>query len=258
MFLWQMEQALRNECGYKGYLPYWDMGSFSQDQTKSAVWDGSETSFGGNGKCIPHETFNAPIPGLVQNVSIPKPAGTGGGCLTNGPFKNLSLSLGPVSVLNPKPDDIYGYKPNPRCLSRDFFQPSSSANLTWDHFTTLVTSPTIATFRVYLEQHIHANSHLFIGAEAADPFSTPNDPAFYLLHAQIDRMWAIWQGQDFESRTFAIDGFRTFFGIPLAVAPNVKPSNATIHDTMDMGLGFKPKVNEAMSATQAGMCFMYA
>lgn len=255
-----MEEALRNECGYKGYLPYWDNARFSEDPTASKVWDGSDTSFGSNGIYLEndHGPYNVILPGLViRNFTLPKPAGTGGGCITDGPFRDLQLNLGPVAKEVIDPANKFGYEPNPRCLSRNFDPGSSVGVLNWSNATAIVASPTISALRNNIEKLWHKNSHTFIGKEGADPFCPTNDPAFYILHAQIDRLWAIWQGQDLEQRTYAIDGNRTFFGIPLDYAPDVPPSLATIEDQMDMGLGFKPKTKKGMPMTRNGMCYIY-
>ncbi|KAI1371271.1 Di-copper centre-containing protein [Hypoxylon crocopeplum] len=258
LFLWQMEQALRDECGYKGHLPYWDNPRFQEDQSKSKVFDGSMTSFGGNGAAVPHGPHNVILPGLaIANFTLPKPAGTGGGCITDGAFVNFTISLGPVAKEVIDPADKYGYRANPRCISRDFFEGTSKGVLTWANATTIAASGSIKALRNNIEDLWHLNSHTFVGLEAADPFSTPNDPVFYLLHAQIDRLWAIWQGQDLEGRTFAIDGNRTFLGLALDYAPDVPPSLATIEDVMDMGLGWKPKTKVGMPMTEGGRCYIY-
>lgn len=255
MFLWQFEEALRNECGYKDYLPYWDNARFSEEPLKSAVW--SADSFGGNGIPNGHKAQTLVFPGLVTPFKLPMPAGTGGGCIKDGPFVDLKLSLGPVTKTFIDKNNTYGYEANPRCLSRNFDPESSVGVLTWANATTIVSRPNIAAHRGTIEGLWHKNSHTYIGGEGADPFSTTNDPAFYLLHAQIDRLWAIWQGQDLKNREYAIDGNRTFLGIPLDYAPNVPPSLATIDDTMDMGLGFMPKTKEGMPMTKGGMCYIY-
>ncbi|RLV08779.1 tyrosinase [Streptomyces griseocarneus] len=39
---------------------------------------------------------------------------------------------------------------------------------------------------------IHNNVHVWIGGQMSSGFS-PNDPAFWLHHANIDRLWAEWQ-----------------------------------------------------------------
>lgn len=257
IFLWQMETALRDECGYKGHLPYWDNARFSEAQTQSRLFDGAPTSFGGDGAHVAHGVSNINLPGLAINFTLPRLPGTGGGCVTSGPFTNYTISLGPVAKPVIDPANKYGYQPNPRCLSRDLFDGASRGVLTWANATAIVASDSIGGLRGNVESLWHLNSHTYVGLEAADPFSTPNDPVFYLLHAQIDRLWAIWQGQDLAARTYAIDGNRTFFGIPLDYAPDVPPSLATIEDPMELGLGMRPQAKEGMPMTKYGRCYIY-
>lgn len=257
MFLWQFEEAMRNECGYKDYLPYWDNARFSEDPLSSAVWSGSQTGLGSNGIDHHLEPKTGVFPGLTKPFKLPMPGGTGGGCVTDGPFTNFTISLGPVVKTFIDKNNTYGYEANPRCLSRNFDPASSKGVLTWANATTIVSSHNIAQLRGTIEGLWHKNSHTYIGGEGADPFSTTNDPAFYLLHAQIDRLWAIWQGQDLKNREFTIDGNRTFLGIPLDYAPDVPPTLATMDDEMDMGLGFKPKAREGMPMTTGHFCFIY-
>ncbi|KAL7623055.1 hypothetical protein AAE478_006734 [Parahypoxylon ruwenzoriense] len=257
IFIWQMEDALRNECGYKGTLPYWDNARFSQDPLKSTVFDSS--SFGGDGEFLAddHGPYNVVIPGLVANLTIVRPAGTGGGCVKDGPFANFQVSLGPTDRPFIDPANKYGYEPNPRCLMRNFDPASSRDFLTWENAIKIVGAPDVGSFCGNLEELWHKNSHQFLGKDGVDLFTSPNDPIFYLLHAQIDRLWSIWQGQDLEQRTFAITGNRTFFGIPLDTAPRVPPSNATIEDVMDLGWGYHPQIKDGMSMTSSGRCYVY-
>ena len=85
-FTWQYEQALRNECGYKGYQPYWNWAKTAvTGLEKSPMLDGSDYSMSGNG---------APIAGqgdvVIPNTGPPEirlPHGSGGGCVQSGPFK---------------------------------------------------------------------------------------------------------------------------------------------------------------------------
>ncbi|KAI6089895.1 Di-copper centre-containing protein [Hypoxylon rubiginosum] len=257
IFVWQMEDALRNECGYRGTIPYWDQARFSSDPLKSKVF--SNTSFGGDGEYLPndHGPYTITVPGLVANLSIARPAGTGGGCVKNGPFANFQVSLGPTDREFIDPDNKYGYKANPRCLKRNFDLPSSTDFMTWENAVGIVGAPDVETFYWNLENNWHLKSHQFLGKDGQDLFTSPNDPIFYLLHSQIDRLWAIWQGQDLEQRAFAIYGNRTFFGIPLDTAPNVPPANATLEDVMDLGYGFRPQIKDGMPMTYAGRCYMY-
>jgi tyrosinase len=49
-----------------------------------------------------------------------------------------------------------------------------------------------STFRPNAEQFAHNTVHVFIGGSAAASTS-PNDPAFFLLHCNVDRLWSEWQ-----------------------------------------------------------------
>ena len=61
-------------------LQYWDWGRYSDDPSKSPVFDGSDSSLGGNGKLITGHRGNSV-----------GPAGQGGGCVETGPFKKFVL-----------------------------------------------------------------------------------------------------------------------------------------------------------------------
>lgn len=40
---------------------------------------------------------------------------------------------------------------------------------------------------------IHGQGHLFVGGDMQFSSANPNDPIFFLHHAQVDRVWAAWQ-----------------------------------------------------------------
>lgn len=67
--------------------------------TESPVWD-AEFGFGGNG----------PFVAVPDDDPFAVPGRTGGGCVIDGPFKDMVVNMGPMN-------NITG---NPRCLSRDF------------------------------------------------------------------------------------------------------------------------------------------
>lgn len=48
-------------------------------------------------------------------------------------------------------------------------------------------------FRSSLENTAHATAHLWMGGSTANVATSPNDPMFWLLHANVDRIWAEWQ-----------------------------------------------------------------
>ena len=69
---------------------------------------------------------------------IPIPAGTGGGCIRSGPFKDMKVNLGPVALgltngSTVGNGDGLGY--NPRCLQRDL---TDYSNRRWANATSIV------------------------------------------------------------------------------------------------------------------------
>lgn len=40
---------------------------------------------------------------------------------------------------------------------------------------------------------MHSAGHIFAGADMYESSGSPNDPLFFLHHAQVDRLWAAWQ-----------------------------------------------------------------
>lgn len=244
--VWEMEQALRNECNYKGYHPYWDWSKWADLAPESnPLWDGSNTSISGNGVYVPHGTINVTLPG--GGLLFETPPGTGGGCIYNGPFANWSVNLGPVSGLdgfggppNPRPDGL-GY--NPHCIYRDFDAGLLRSQNSYRNVTQLILNSTskfsarvspfdraradvcndadIHEFHPEAEMGVHGGGHTFIGGGNNDLFASAGDPAFYMHHTMFDRIWAIWQSRDFDSRVYkdGLDGTHTFFNGETAGAP---------------------------------------
>ncbi|KAK4159683.1 putative tyrosinase [Cladorrhinum sp. PSN259] len=268
-FTWTYEQALRNECGYKGYQPYWNWGKYAHDPLSSPIFDGSDTSMSGNGAYYPHNCTDA-----LNNGINCIPPGNGGGCVMTGPFANMTVNLGLLAV-SLRADNIaanftdgfFGYKP--RCLRRDISQWVSSR---WgrdvDTLELLTNFTTIDGFQNRMQGEfdtgffgVHTAGHYTIGGDpGGDFFASNGDPAFYLHHAQIDRVWWIWQNLQPAARTNAIGGTITIFNTP--------PSrNGTLADVLDMGVnnglaqGPRPIADVMSTVGKSGsggpLCYVY-
>ncbi|KAE9372312.1 Di-copper centre-containing protein [Stipitochalara longipes BDJ] len=207
-FTWSYEQALINECGYNGTQPYWDWGRWAANPETSPIFDGTDTSMSGNGQKVQHAaTFNSP----AQN---------GGGCVQTGPFKNISVNLGPISpVADPAPPKnplSTGLGYNPRCLRRDLGPYLTTRYTTTAQIAALITgTKAIGTFQDTLQggTGLHGSAHFTIGSDpGGDFYNSPGDPAFWLLHSMIDRVWYIWQTQDLTNRMQVIAGQTNMFG----------------------------------------------
>ncbi|KAK4221932.1 hypothetical protein QBC38DRAFT_513289 [Podospora fimiseda] len=260
-YMWQYEQDLRNLCGYTGYQPYWDWARYAKDPINSPLFDGSEGSMGGNGA---KATYNGiMMPGAPRPYDRIPPA-DGGGCVTTGPFKNMSVNIGPIAPVltvtrNPRADGL-GY--NPRCLRRDINKNAAAvttANYTYDLITN---NHNAHWFQVVMEGQfpqgkwgVHTGGHYTVGGDpGGDFYTSPGDPAFYLHHTQIDRVWWIWQMQDLAKRTVEVSHTRTMMNFPPS-------ANGTLDDLSGLGvLAPDVKVRDLMS-TMGGLggkfCYIY-
>ncbi|XDG04986.1 hypothetical protein ABKA04_004601 [Annulohypoxylon sp. FPYF3050] len=167
------------------------------------------------------------------------PPGNGGGCVTSGPFKDMVVNLGPVSLPMNNGSTITGsgLDYNPRCLKRDI---SAGVNSAYANATSIVNliqqNDDIADFQLVMQGvpgsgsiGVHGGGHYTIGGDlGADVFVSPGDPAFYLHHGMIDLVWWAWQSLDYANRRDAVSGTGTFLNNP--------PSpNTTLDDIVDLG-----------------------
>ncbi|KAK4237182.1 putative tyrosinase [Achaetomium macrosporum] len=260
-FVYTFEQALRNECGYKGWQPYWNWGRWANDPLNSPIFDGSDTSMSGNGAYAPHNC----TPALPTGLNC-IPPGNGGGCIFSGPFANMSVNLGPVAPTlqvagNVPVPSLLAY--NPRCVRRDITNWVSRRWTTEQNTTDLITqSADIGTFQTTMQGDfstgfygVHVGGHFTFGGDpGGDLFASPGDPAFWLHHGQIDRVWWIWQNLNPAKRTQVIAGTLTVNNSP--------PSrNGTLNDIIDLEVNAAPlKIKDVVSTVGIGggpLCYVY-
>lgn len=183
-FTWAYEQTLRNECGYKGFQPYYNWARWADDPMKSPTFDGSATSLGGNGVLgCTNQTFYGIPTNAEPKIKIPK--GKGGGCVTSGPFKDWSVNLGPVFTDSlctpPNPisdfmDPNVGLGHNPRCLKRDISSWTSSQWTNDEMVVKLLNSPDMKTFWSQMQGGDPAFDNNFMGVHTAGHFTVGGDP----------------------------------------------------------------------------------
>ncbi|KAH6664819.1 hypothetical protein F5X68DRAFT_237253 [Plectosphaerella plurivora] len=263
-FVHEYEKALRDECGYKGYQPYWDWPKYASGPEKSPLFNGDPYSLGGNGDFIPHEgPVIVPPPG-VGGSPIQLPAGVGGGFVTTGPFANMTVNLGPFGGLEdtePGPEGGLGY--NPRGLKRDL---GPAMNTRYANYTTvlnLLLKPDIEQYRLLSEGvpytpeiGPHGGIHYTIGGDpGGDLFTSPGDPAFWVHHGMMDRMWTLWQALDPVKRHRDISG-GDYGHMTWANEP---PSRKVrLSDVIDMGYaGDSITIGEIMNTLSGPLCYFY-
>jgi tyrosinase len=87
------------------------------------------------------------------------------------------------------------------------------------------------------------------GDPGADAFISPGDPAFYLHHGQIDRLYWIWQNLDFARRQ-GVWGTNTFLDFPPS-------ANTTVNDLIDISPLAGPVTIKSLMNTVGGTPFCY-
>lgn len=192
------------------------------------------------------------------------PGRTGGGCVQDGPFKDMVVNMGPG-------DNVSG---NPRCLSRDF-SPYIAATWSGANTTKLnMKQPDFGWFARTVQGEpsiaqmgIHGGGHYSVGGSLGtmgDIYNSPSgessyglayigdlsslqEPVFYLHHANLDRLWWSWQKQDLARRLTDISGPINHLDYDNTLGGNVTLSfgfgigvnapDVTIGDVMDIGAG---------------------
>ncbi|PUU77285.1 hypothetical protein B9Z19DRAFT_1101943 [Tuber borchii] len=180
------EDSLRIHCGYAGGQPYWDWtldikpGQAFANSPVFSLTDG----FGGNGPYIPcaEQPYNL---FCLAN-------GTGGGCVSDSPFKNAVLHLGPGRNI----------ESNNHCLTRNFHPQFPARWLSEAEVNRTMAEGSYGRFWRHLEgmfeverMGLHGAGHLGIG-----------DLLFYLHHANLDRLWWKWQEQNPQPRLKEVSG----------------------------------------------------
>jgi tyrosinase len=252
-FIHNYEQDLRNLCGYTGALPYWNWALDASAPQDSPLFNGDEYSMGSNGQFIPDR------PNVyLYTQSVDMPAGTGGGCVTQGPFTNCTLNLGPLD--SPTVQNVHSdYEYNPRCLHRDlnaFFtaQYNSFANIT----DLLLQSIYLEDFQNRMQGYFpgdafgaHGGGHWAVGGDMADFHSSPADPIFFLHHGMIDKTWTDWQNLDIYRRQDIIIGTSTMGNEPPSAA-------MTLNDIISFGFVTDDIVfRDLMDTFAGGYCYRY-
>ncbi|KZV94812.1 tyrosinase central domain protein [Exidia glandulosa HHB12029] len=263
-FAWLFERKLQQDCGYRGTLPYWDWPKNAKNLTASPLFDGSPYSLSGQGLPLSPEEKAREPPCWAGNVTCPQ--GPGGGCVTDGPFKRFRIGfehIGFDPALSPEPGlppTVFNYVP--RCFSRDLNQWIGTNFQTQENLDNVLAAETIAEFQDRIDnvfgdgfRGLHPAGHAVLGSTGADFFSSPMDPAFYLHHSMIDKVWTEWQSKGHgDERIYgdnALSGTLTTFNTP--------PSdNATMASVINWGTLEGPlPIVKVMAVGRGDLCYRY-
>jgi tyrosinase len=152
-----------------------------------------------------------------------------------------------------------GLNYNPRCLRRDINVDAASWT-TIDKVLDLFNRNTIGDFQNRLQGDfpngylgVHSGGHYTIsGDPAGDFFTSPGDPAFYLHHAAIDRVFWTWQNLAPRERTFVVEGPTVLPGL------GIDAPNATLDDVQYFDVLAKDAtIRELLDTTAGPFCYVY-
>ncbi|KAG9083148.1 hypothetical protein FRC06_004681 [Ceratobasidium sp. 370] len=245
-------RLLKDKCGYKGVMPYWDWSQDTASFNTSAMWDPDPTSGLG--------TFGDP-----NNDYYVK----------NGGFANLTVAY-PIPrpirrQYTPYPYLAWWWVPRPQEAAVATIG-TSFVDAAINGFDGNFIGFQNATEKA---QAFHANIHMIMGGDMAGTCPaaagsscqggstwTPNDPMFYLHHANIDRIWWKWQWQNPISNLYAFKGGSNMTYSDPAY-PNGYPPWMSIADDLPTD-GLFPEYNQPtvynMLNTLIGpdLCYIYA
>lgn len=107
-------------------------------------------------------------------------------------FMGTSSSLGTVSFSATNPLQFWVTDGVPGVIRRPLFNAATQAAFVIDEAATFALGSSYATFRG-MEGNPHGNAHTSFGGSIGSVPTAAKDPLFFLLHANVDRLWAKWQ-----------------------------------------------------------------
>lgn len=171
----------------------------------------------------------------------------------------MTVTLGPMAAMvqpapaaNPQAD---GYGSNPRCIRRDITNTlGMNYGKTEDIVNSIVNYDDILSFQNFMQggTGVHGVGHFTVaGDPGGDFYISPNEPSFWLHHSMIDRIWTIWQTQDYEARRMAMEGGTSMMGGGRA---------QSLDDPVEMGvIGDTWLISDLMSSVDGPgpFCYVY-
>jgi len=240
LYLHTMEGLLRDKCGYKGYMSYWDWTIDSHDIEHSPIFNADPA--------VGLGTF----PNASTNFT-----------LYDGAFRDIIRAYPVAHHIQRN----YSLRPfETPFLPWSFNLPNKEANATQTaaEYIKLTTSfiGNYTAFQSYMDgfraEGMHGATHMSLGGDVKDLSHSPNDPIFFLLHGQLDRAWAAWQDHDRRNRNAIAGGvdqdLNDFDAHPLGTGTPVTKDTVIYM----AGIGPDAKVNDVLSTTGGYLCYQYA
>ncbi|KAG9103970.1 hypothetical protein FRC07_009879, partial [Ceratobasidium sp. 392] len=198
------KRLLVEKCQYAGVMPYWDWSQDAASFNTSAIWDADPNSGLG--------TFGDPNDDYY---------------VKNGGFKDMKVSY-PITrgirrQYTPYPYLTWWWVPRPTEAATETIQ---------QKYVDDVINGYAGDFRAMQNasekaQAMHPNIHMIMGGDMAGTCPkaagstcqggstwTPNDPIFFLHHANYDRIWWLWQQKSVANKYAFFGGTKMTYSDP--------------------------------------------
>jgi tyrosinase len=110
-------------------------------------------------------------------------------------FLGVADALGTVTFASTNPLQFWRTDGVPGINRRPFFSTGSPPPGLLSEADTIALGTTYRAFRA-MEGNPHGSAHVSFGGMISNAATAPRDPLFFLLHCNVDRLWARWQRQN--------------------------------------------------------------
>ena len=188
--------ALNQAHGAPGFLPWHRAYLLDLERELQAI-DASVA--------LPYWRFDQPAPNIF------KPD-----------FLGVSDNLGTVSFANNNPLQFWKTDGQPGINRRPLFNINAAPPGLRTEAQTLLLGANFSAFRT-MEGNPHGSAHVSFGGMIQSASTAPRDPLFFLLHCNVDRLWAKWQRQNARFNPAVVASFNN---------NNASPIGHRLQDTM--------------------------
>ena len=138
-------------------------------------------------------------------------------------FMGVSDPLGTVSFANNNPLQFWKTDGQMGINRRPLFNINAAPPGPITEAQTLALGTSYLQFRQPMEGNPHGSAHVSFGGMIQSPATAPRDPLFFLLHCNVDRLWAKWQKQNSRFDPAVVPSFNN---------NNASPIGHRLQDTM--------------------------
>ncbi|KAH7014498.1 uncharacterized protein B0I36DRAFT_378185 [Microdochium trichocladiopsis] len=180
------------ECGYVGPGTYWDW-TLDTDGLRFSPVMAAENGFGGDGS----DTRTEPNADPKDKRPFR--------CVSDGPLANIRPYYVAITPKEMKAGGHCLFRKLPEVSEPEAFKKMMEGSIIEPALSNVQASGNWSTYAWALEGGPHGVIHASLGGEM-NPTTSPNEPLFFLHHAQIDHLWWLWQQEDTSKRLTEYNG----------------------------------------------------